>query len=102
MSFHAIIKPPKIVLLKLFLHFSFVQFQLFCLLIFPLLKSLLHARGDCSQVAVDLGRRLSENQAHDGLTGHVDVLVGAEDVDLAVGQDDTGLAGVLDGDCVCC
>lgn len=102
--FFSMIPSPPLKLFSSFLPLSFAQavegsLSIFIVWLFTApLESLLHARRDRPQVAVDLGRRLSENQADDRLASHVDVLVCAENVDLAVGQYDTGLAGVFDGD----
>jgi hypothetical protein len=40
----------------------------------------------------------SHDQFDDGGLGRVDGIVGAEDVNVSVSDDDTGLSGVLDGE----
>lgn len=60
-------------------------------------ESLLHAGRHRPQAVVDLSWRLSENQAHNGLTCDPRVLEGTEDVDLGVGEHDPRPRGVLDG-----
>ena len=43
------------------------------------LEALLHSRGDSSEVAVDLGRRATQNEGNNGGTCHVDVLESCRD-----------------------
>src|SRR4051812_25050231 len=62
------------------------------------LEPLLHPGGNGAKVAVNLSRRRTKNQADDGLSGDVDVLETAENVDFGVGKHDPGPAGVLDGE----
>lgn len=47
------------------------------------LESLLHPGANSLQVGVDLAWRRSENERDDRVTRNLDVLDGAEDVDLA-------------------
>ena len=49
------------------------------------------------EVAVDFGWRCAHDQVTDRRPGESDVLVGAHQVDLRVGQHDPGLRHVLDG-----
>jgi len=63
-----------------------------------LLESLLHPPcGHRPQAAVHLGGGLSKNQADNGLACNVDGLKFAEDVNLGIGEDNAGSAGVLNG-----
>lgn len=43
------------------------------------LEALLHSRGDSSEVAVDLGRRATQNEGNNGGTCHVNVLESCRD-----------------------
>lgn len=65
---------------------------------FLLLKSFSKLAGDRAEVSVDLRGRRAEDQIADGPFGELDVLVGSEDVNFAVGEDDSGLSDVLDGE----
>jgi hypothetical protein len=51
-----------------------------------------------SQTRVDLPWRGTQDEADDGVTRDLDVLDGAEDVDLVVGEDDSRPGRVLDGE----
>ena len=62
------------------------------------LEPLLHPPRHRPQIPVNLAGILPQDQTHDALPGHVDVLEPAEDVDLGIGQHDAGAARVLDGE----
>lgn len=61
-------------------------------------ESLFHPSGDGAKITIHLGRRLAKDERDDGLSRHVDVLVGAKDTDLVVGEQDAGTRGILDGE----
>lgn len=54
--------------------------------------------GDRAKTSVDLRSGRAEDEVADGSLGELDVLVASEDVNFAVGQDDTSFCDVLDGE----
>ena len=58
---------------------------------------LIYSGRNSPQRAVNLRRGASENEVAEGPLGDLDVLEGAHDVDLRVGEHDTRFGDVLDG-----
>lgn len=61
-------------------------------------EPLLHSRRDGSQIAVHFTRALAENQRDNALPRAVYVSKSAQDVDFAIGEDDSRLGSILDGE----
>ncbi len=61
------------------------------------LEALCGPGRDGPERAVDLGGRTAQDEVAERALGDLDVLVGAEDVDLGVCQHDAGARHVLDG-----
>ena len=60
-------------------------------------KLLVDPGSDRSQRAVDFGGRAAQNEVAEGPLGNLDVLEGAHDVDLRVGEHDARFRHVLNG-----
>ena len=61
------------------------------------LEPLLEAAGNRPQLRVDLARRAPEDEVADGVTSNLGVAERTKEMDLAVGQHDSGTGGIFNG-----